>query len=381
MGRRLGRVPVESVFFGGGTPSLLDPDQLAGVLDCVGRMFEVLPGAEISMEANPDSLHTAEKASGVLAAGVNRISLGVQSLHDGMLERLGRLHRADAAREAFRAIREAGCANLSLDLMWGLPGQTLEQWLDDVRAAIALGPEHVSAYGLTLEPGTPLAESCGDADLPSEDVQCAMYLEGIRLFEEAGLHHYEVSNFARDGFRCRHNLGYWEGRDYLGVGPAATSTIGGERWTNPEGEGWLEQVREGRRCPEREPLDRATRALELMMLRLRTVDGLPLDAYESLAGRSFLGDHGRSPTASVLRGWPAWRTGCFGLRMKGCLFPTVSSVNFLKRNPKARNKDFIEEKRNVPYNYRRGIPMPLPSLDKGDVPVYGICLYMFQLIY
>ena len=96
------------------------------------------------MEANPDSLHTAEKASGVLAAGVNRISLGVQSLHDGMLERLGRLHRADAAREAFRAIREAGCANLSLDLMWGLPGQTLEQWLDDVRAAIALGPEHVS---------------------------------------------------------------------------------------------------------------------------------------------------------------------------------------------------------------------------------------------
>lgn len=189
---------------------------LEGVLDCVGRTFEVLPGAEISMEANPDSLHTAEKASGFLAAGVNRISLGVQSLHDGMLETLGRLHRANAAREAFRAIREAGCANLSLDLMWGLPGQTLEQWLEDARAAIALGPEHISAYGLTLEPGTPLAESCGDAELPSEDVQCAMYLEGIRLFEEAGLHHYEVSNFARDGFRCRHNLGYWEGRDYLG---------------------------------------------------------------------------------------------------------------------------------------------------------------------
>ena len=364
-GRRLGRVPVESVFFGGGTPSLLDPDQLEGVLDCAGRTFEVLPGAEISMEANPDSLHTAEKASGFLAAGVNRISLGVQSLHDGMLETLGRLHRANAAREAFRAIREAGCANLSLDLMWGLPGQTLEQWLEDARAAIALGPEHISAYGLTLEPGTPLAESCGDAELPSEDVQCAMYLEGIRLFEEAGLHHYELSNFARDGFRCRHNLGYWEGRDYLGVGPAATSTIGGERWTNPEGEGWLEQVREGRRCPEREPLDRATRALELMMLRLRTVDGLPLDAYESLAGRSFLVITGRSPTVSVLRGWPAWRTGCFGLRMKGCLFPTVSSVNFLKRNPKARNEHFIEEKRNVPYNYRRGDSHAPPLAGQG----------------
>ena len=116
-GRRLGRVPVESVFFGGGTPSLLDPDQLEGVLDCVGRTFEVLPGAEISMEANPDSLHTAEKASGFLAAGVNRISLGVQSLHAGLLETLGRLHRANAAREAFRAIRAPGCANSSPDLL------------------------------------------------------------------------------------------------------------------------------------------------------------------------------------------------------------------------------------------------------------------------
>ena len=199
------------------------------------------------------------------------------------------------------------------------PGQTLEQWLDDVRAAIALGPEHVSAYGLTLEPGTPLAESCGDADLPSEDVQCAMYLEGIRLFEEAGLHHYEVSNFARDGFRCRHNLGYWEGRDYLGVGPAATSTIGGERWTNPEGEGWLEQVREGRRCPEREPLDRATRALELMMLRLRTVDGLPLDAYESLAGRSFLGDHGPFAHRLCAEGLARMENGVFRLTDEGML--------------------------------------------------------------
>ena len=334
-GRRLGRVPVESVFFGGGTPSLLDPDQLAGVLDCVGRMFEVLPGAEISMEANPDSLHTAEKASGFLAAGVNRISLGVQSLHDGMLETLGRLHRANAAREAFRAIREAGCANLSLDLMWGLPGQTLEQWLEDARAAIALGPEHISAYGLTLEPGTPLAESCGDAELPSEDVQCAMYLEGIRLFEEAGLHHYEVSNFARDGFRCRHNLGYWEGRDYLGVGPAATSTIGGERWTNPEGEGWLEQVREGRRCPEREPLDRATRALELMMLRLRTVDGLPLDAYESLAGRSFLGDHGAFAHRLCAEGLARMENGVFRLTDEGMLVSNSILGELFEEEPKS----------------------------------------------
>lgn len=335
-GRRLGRVPVESVFFGGGTPSLLEPDQVAGVLDCARRIFAISPGAEISMEANPDSLHTVEKADGFLAAGVNRVSLGVQSFNDGMLETLGRLHRADAAREAFRAVRDAGCANLSLDLMWGLPGQTLEQWREDVRAAIALGPEHVSAYGLTLEPGTPLADSCGDADLPLEDVQCAMYLEGIRLFGEAGRHHYEVSNFAKDGFQCRHNLGYWEGRDYLGVGPAATSTIGGERWTNPEWEGWLKQIRDGLRCPEREALDRATRALELMMLRLRTVDGLPLDAYESLSGRSFTADHGPFARRLCVEGLARMENGVFRLTDEGMLVSNSILGELFEEEPEDR---------------------------------------------
>ncbi len=332
-GRRLGRVPVESVFFGGGTPSLLEPEHVACVLDCARRAFEVLPGAEISMEANPDSLHTVERADGFLAAGVNRVSLGVQSLNDGMLETLGRLHRADAAREAFRSIRDAGCGNLSLDLMWGLPGQTLGQWLEDVRAAIALGPEHISAYGLTLEPGTPLAESCGDAELPSEDEQCAMYIEGIRLFETAGLHHYEVSNFARDGFRCRHNLGYWTGQDYLGIGPAATSTIGGERWTNPEWEGWLEQIRGGLRCQECETLDRTTQALELMMLRLRTVDGLPLDAYESLAGRSFLADHGPFARRLCAGGLARMENGVFRLTDEGMLVSNSILGEFFEEEP------------------------------------------------
>ena len=163
-----------------------------------------------------------------------------------------------------------------------------------------------------------------------------MYLEGIRLFEEAGLHHYEVSNFARDGFRCRHNLGYWEGRDYLGVGPAATSTIGGERWTNPEGgEGWLEQVGKGAAALSGNRWIGQRGALELVMLRLRTVDGLPLDAYESLAGRSFLGITVRSPTASVLRGWPAWRTGCFGLRMKGMLVSNSILGELFEEEPKS----------------------------------------------
>lgn len=293
-GKRLQSAAVESVFFGGGTPSLLEPEDMAALLAHVRRAFAVSPDAEIGMEANPDSLRPAERAKGFMDAGINRMSLGVQSFDDAMLDTLGRLHRADAARAAFRAVREAGCANVSLDLMWGLPGQTLAAWLEDLRAALALGPDHLSAYGLTLEPGTPLADDCegGALRLPPEDVQCAMYLEGIRLCEEAGLRHYEISNFAREGFRCRHNLGYWEGRDYLGLGPAAASTLDGERWTNPEGEAWLEQVRGGRPCAERETLDGPTRVRELMMLRLRTVEGLPLDAYAALTGRAFLADHG-----------------------------------------------------------------------------------------
>ncbi len=318
-GGRLGRVPVESIFFGGGTPSLLEPEQLAAVLDGVRRAFAVAPDAEISMEANPDSLHTPERARGYLDAGVNRISLGVQSLNDGMLETLGRLHRADAARAAFRAIREAGCRNLSLDLMWGLPGQTPERWREDVRAALELGPDHISAYGLTLEPGTPLAADCGEDALPSEDAQCAMYLEGIRLFGEAGLRQYEISNYAREGYRCRHNLGYWEGREYLGVGPAATSTLGGERWTNPEGTAWLAQVAEGRICPEREVLDRETRTLECMMLRLRTVDGLPLETYERLAGRHFMEDHGAFARRLCAAGLARLENGRFRLTPEGML--------------------------------------------------------------
>ena len=315
----LGRVPVESVFFGGGTPSLLEPEQLAAVLEHIRRVFAVAPAAEISMEANPDSLHTVERARGVLAAGINRISIGVQSLNDGMLETLGRLHRAEAAKAAFRAIREAGCTNLSLDLMWGLPGQTLELWREDVRAALALGPDHLSAYGLSLEPGTPMTAAFAETDLPPEDVQCAMYLEAIRLFGEAGLAQYEISNFAREGFRCRHNLGYWEGRDYLGLGPAATSTLDGERWTNPEAEAWAAQVREGRRCTEREVLDGNTRALELMMLRLRTVEGLPLAAYRALTGREFLDDHGPLVDRLCAEGLAQCAGGTFRLTSRGLL--------------------------------------------------------------
>lgn len=331
---RLGRVPVESIFFGGGTPSLLEPAELGDILRHARELFVLADHAEISMEANPDSLHSVEKAAGFLAAGVNRISLGVQSFDDGMLEVLGRLHRAEAAKEAFLAVREAGCTNLSLDLMWGLPGQTPEQWLGDVRMAIGLRPDHISAYGLSLEPGTPMASAFGEADLPSEDALCTMYLDAIRLLREAGLHQYEISNFARNGFECRHNRGYWDGLDYLGIGPSATSTVAGERWTNPETGAWTVQVREGRRCGEREKLDRETRALELMMLRLRMTDGLPLEAYRKMTGRNFFEDHGPVADQLCREGLACRDAASFRLTVRGMLVSnSILSAFFAEESP------------------------------------------------
>ena len=291
-GTRLGRTPVESVFLGGGTPSLVEPEAVGAILENIRGTFAVCEDAEISMEANPDSLHSPERAAGYLAAGINRISLGVQSLNDAKLARLGRLHRAEEAVRAVAAIREAGCRNLNLDLMWGLPEQNLEQWQDDIRKVLDLEPDHVSAYGLTLEPGTPLGDAV-NVPLPAEEMQTSMYLEAVRLFEEAGLHQYEVSNYARTGYRCRHNQGYWEGRDYLGFGPAATSTLHGKRWTNPTDRTvWASMLAHGDLVAEQETLDQKTRILELMMLRLRTVDGLPLATYEVLSGQHFAARHG-----------------------------------------------------------------------------------------
>ena len=282
---------IETIFWGGGTPSLLEPEQVRQVLDEVHALFDVADDAEISMEANPDSLHAQERVRAFLAAGINRISLGVQTLDDGQLKALGRVHCAEEARQAVQAIREAGCTNLNIDLMWGLPGQTPEQWRSMLKAALDLSPEHVSAYGLMLEPGTPMAEQPGI--LPSEDQLASMFTDCVGILGKNGLEQYEISNFARAGYRCRHNLGYWEGKDYLGLGPAATSTIRQLRWTNPSTlESWMEQVRLQEISPDREHLDAVIVTLETMMLRLRTVEGLPLNLYAEWTGRNFLEDHG-----------------------------------------------------------------------------------------
>ena len=214
-GDRLGGSPVQTVFFGGGTPSLLPPRVIALVMERLGRYFTLVPKAEVTLEANPESLRGGHRVAQYLEAGVNRLSIGIQSLDEGMLRMLGRPHKAQDSLHAAFLAREAGCANINVDLMWGLPGQSVRQWLQTLKDVMRMSPDHISAYGLTLEPGTPLELDVeeGRLMLPPERDQNIMFMEGAALLEQHGYLHYEISNFARMGFQCRHNLGYWEGED------------------------------------------------------------------------------------------------------------------------------------------------------------------------
>jgi oxygen-independent coproporphyrinogen-3 oxidase len=295
MRRRFGAKRLESLYVGGGTPSLLPPWGVERLMQTVDRAFKLDTRAEFSLEANPDSadFETLKLWHGM---GANRISLGVQSFDDADLARLGRAHTAAQAETAYTAAWRAGFDNISLDLIWGLPGQRVSGWLRSLRAAIGLGPQHMSCYNLTLEAGTPLAraaESGGLAFAPDED-QARMFVYGSELLEGKGYLQYEISNYARMGFACRHNQGYWDGADYLGLGPSAVSTVAGRRWENPRHmDEWEAAVRSGRlgNEAESEEITEAIRARELVMLGLRTAKGLQLGRYRKLTGRDFLADN------------------------------------------------------------------------------------------
>jgi oxygen-independent coproporphyrinogen-3 oxidase len=301
--------PAPSLFLGGGTPSLLGPEGLARVLHALSARFPLADDAEITLEANPDSA-TPELLRAARALGVNRLSLGVQSLDDGLLAALGRTHDARQAGQAVADARAAGFGNLGLDLIFGLPGQTPQAWLDTLRRAVDLAPEHLSCYGLTIEPGTPLAADAATlARLPDDDAQAEMFLRGAEFLAAMGYEHYEISNFARPGRRCRHNLDCWRGGDVLGFGPAAASTLTradgvqtdspqtdgtrAERWTNPASlDAWEALVLSGRAGGhEREAIGPELRAREALMLALRTAEGLDLAAHQARTGQDLRSMH------------------------------------------------------------------------------------------
>ncbi len=272
---------VSSIFFGGGTPSLLTPEQLSTILDSVRSTVVLAADCEITMECNPGTV-TPENLIGYRAAGVNRLSFGVQSFVEEELRFLTRIHSADEADDAMRLARAAGFTNVNMDLMFALPPQTMETLAYNIDRMLALQPNHISAYSLVYEPGTPLhAQKVKGAVQPHpEELDADMYTMVIDRLTSAGYEQYEVSNFARPGHRCRHNLTYWHGEDYLAVGPSAHGLVGGTRyWNHRSLTAWTQKVDAGE-LPHAntETLGAAERLTELAFLTLRA-DGMPIQQF------------------------------------------------------------------------------------------------------
>ena len=277
---------VKTMFIGGGTPTLVDADYIEKTIDACRGIASFEADAEITIEGNPGTL-TPHGLAAYRRVGVNRLSLGVQSFDDGLLRSLGRIHTAGQIGEAVIMAREAGFDNINLDLMYALPGQEMGQWTDTLDAAVALGVEHLSAYSLIVEPGTLMAArvASGAATVPDDDAVNAMQRQAIARLDAAGYRRYEISNYARPGRECRHNLVYWNRGDYLGLGCAAHSLLGGRRFHNPES---LDDYLVGVRRQDEIQLTPRDEMEETLMLSTRTVQGLDLSAWESTFGVPFV---------------------------------------------------------------------------------------------
>lgn len=283
---------VTTVFLGGGTPSILSPAQIERIMGALHEAFEIEQNAEVSMEANPGNV-TQEKLVAYKEAGINRISFGLQSTNNEELRVLGRIHTYEDFIESFQLARDCGFDNINVDLISAIPGQTVENWEESVQKIIDLNPEHISAYSLIIEEGTPFYEiygedAEGEALLPSEEDEREMYHCTEELLEEAGYHRYEISNYAKEGRECRHNLGYWERKNYLGIGLGASSLLDNVRYKNTDDLAkyltWsddLEEIQE-----EREVLSREEQMEEFVFLGLRKMKGISIQEFEDTFGKT-----------------------------------------------------------------------------------------------
>ena len=275
---RAAGMQVDTVYFGGGTPSYLGAARLCRILQTVLRRYDVARDAEITLEANPDSAGDWKELRRLRRAGFNRLSLGVQSTDDALLRRIGRVHTYEQVQQAVKAARQAKFINLSLDLIYGLPGQTMEDWQRTLADAVALGPEHLSCYGLKLEEGTPLWQQRQTLTLPDDDAQADMYLYTVAALGEMGYEQYEISNFAKPGKASRHNLKYWNMEEYAGFGPGAHSDFGGVRY------GYVRDIDSyiaGKLVlSESENDSTLARDYEYVMLSLRTAAGIDRQTFE-----------------------------------------------------------------------------------------------------
>lgn len=274
---------IDTVYFGGGTPSYLGVRRLEKLLKCLKKRYPLEKDAELTLEANPDSLDDWRAVRALRRAGINRISLGVQSADDCELKAIGRIHTFAQAEAAVQAVRKAKIHNLSLDLIYGLPGQSMSSWQNTVKRVLDLEPEHLSCYGLKVEEGTPLFRMQSTLDLPDDDLQADMYLWAVACLAERGYAQYEISNFAKPGFASRHNLKYWLLEEYAGFGPGAHSDFGDVRYAYVRDlEGYCRGVTEGAdMIAENERIPPRKRDLEYLMLGLRLTRGIEKREFEN----------------------------------------------------------------------------------------------------
>jgi oxygen-independent coproporphyrinogen-3 oxidase len=323
-----------TVYFGGGTPTLYPAEDLARVLEALTAHFPLTPDAEVTVEANPGTV-TADSLGALRDAGFNRLSLGVQSLDDAELALLGRIHTAADARRAVRDARAAGFENLSVDLIRGLPGQSLSAWKRNLREAVALGPDHISAYGLSLEHGTPLAAQVAAGELPEPLPDPEWVGVTVEVLEAAGYARYEVSNYARAGRACRHNLVYWRNLPYLGLGAGAWGYEVGERGAvrhrnQPDVARYCAAALEGAALVcERDAQDLRWAAAEALMVGLRLAEGVNCEEVLRRYGLDVRAAHGKLIARLVEAGLMLDDGGRLRLTFQGLLVQNAVAARFL----------------------------------------------------
>lgn len=335
-GQRFPKRVYDSVFIGGGTPSILAPEDMAALLRALWAAFAIAPGAEFTIECNPGTMD-GEKLNAYLAGGVTRLSFGLQSAEDSLLKAIGRIHDFSQFKASFHMARAAGFTNINVDLMYGLPGQTQEQYLHTIQAAAALGPSHISAYSLILEEGTPLYSRvmAGEVSLPSEDCVADMMEAGRALLAGLGYARYEISNYAKPGHACGHNLNYWENGPYLGLGLAAHSAmdIGGwRRWKNHgELEDYLASLQRGelpiweqQRIPQEEEM------FECVMLGLRMLKGVDRPAFWGRFGKDVCLVYKEAVEALTALGWAEATPGSLRLTEAGMDMENSALLYFME---------------------------------------------------
>ena len=319
---------VDTVFFGGGTPTLMPLSDIEAIIEAVRRCFCVHSDAEITLEANPATADR-EKLRALRTLGFNRISVGVKSFSDKELNALGRVHTAAEAKAFLWDVREAGFFNVNIDLMYGIPHQTPESFQKTLKEALSHAPEHISAYSLIIEEGTPFFERCDTLPLPSEDTEALLHNELCKTLGEAGYSHYEISNFAREGYLSRHNLRYWRCEEYLGFGAAAYSFFGGERYGN------VRDMDKYMKNPtdavfEKEVLSEQALAYEYIMLHLRTSEGLSLNEYERRFGVKLKQRYREEISRFCALGWLKDGEDTLALTEEGMRFSNTVLVAFME---------------------------------------------------